>query len=190
LLISRWVLVRSNLKPLSLLQKLKIFLFVAALWCSCTLFSQDIKPITFFLEAGGSGGFGSLNLDRLFYAKKNVRWSYRAGASYSPGNNNQGSTPVILIFPTLINFIYGKKDHFAEAGAGQSLALSSNPAIFSRLTLNAGYRFQRNEGGWFFRVSYTPLVSFIYDFQWQHWGGIGIGYTLKNKGKCPCETAK
>jgi hypothetical protein len=178
-----------RLKPRSLFRKI-IFLFLLfGSSCSHPLIAQDIKPYTLFGEIGGSGGLGSFNFDRIFYAQKANRFSYRLGISYSPSARYEGRTPTVIIFPTLINYIYGKKDHFLEVGAGQSLAIATNPAVFSRLTLNAGYRFQRNEGGWFFRIAYTPLISFMYDLQWENWAGIGIGYTIR-KGKCPCETAK
>ena len=164
-------------------------LLIFPLFLTHPVISQETKPRTYFIEAGGSGGFGSLNFDKEFSIRAHYRWSYRLGAGYSPGASWKGKIPVIIIFPTLINFLYGKQKHFLEAGAGQGLAFNTQGAIYSRLTLNAGYRFQKKEGGFFLRIVYSPLISFMYDRQWEHWAGIGIGFTFVKK-KCPCEDGK
>lgn len=31
----------------------------------------------------------------------------------------------------------------------------------------------------YYRFSYTPIISYVIDQQWQHWGGLSIGYNLK-----------
>jgi hypothetical protein len=48
-------------------------------------------------------------------------------------------------------------------------------------TLAVGYRYQHPDKKFFYRVTYTPLVSYLVDFQMQQWAGVSIGYTFKSK---------
>ena len=70
-----------------------------------------------------------------------------------------------------------------EFGLGQGITITTKGNIFALTTAAVGYRYQPITKNWFYRVTYTPLISYIIDIQFQHWGGIGIGYTFNKKAK-------
>lgn len=99
---------------------------------------------------------------------------YRAGLSFVPIDRNNGNG---IIFPLLIHATYGNGKHMADLGIVQAITITTKGSAFVRMPTSFGYRFQ-TEGRMFYRVAYTPLVSYIYNFQWEHWGGITIGYNF------------
>lgn len=128
-----------------------------------------------YLELGGSGGFASFNYEWNFASQQRIRWMLRMGISgtYIDKNNGAG-----IIFPVMAHGIYGKK-HGLDLGIGQALTLTTRGSFFLRTPLSVGYRFEPNRKRMFYRISYAPIVSYLVDFQWEHWGGITIGYKLK-----------
>lgn len=99
---------------------------------------------------------------------------YRAGLSFVPIDRNNGNG---IIFPLLIHATYGNGKHMADLGIVQAITITTKGSAFVRMPTSFGYRFQ-TEVRMFYRVAYTPLVSYIYNFQWEHWGGITIGYNF------------
>ena len=83
----------------------------------------------------------------------------------------------------MINSIIGNNSHKLEFGLGQGITITTKGSFFPLTTAAIGYRYQRETKNWFYRVTYTPLISYLVDFQIQQWGGISIGYTFKNKTK-------
>jgi hypothetical protein len=71
--------------------------------------------------------------------------------------------------------------HKLEFGIGQGFTLTTKGSFFMLTTLAAGYRYQHPDKRFFYRVTYTPLVSYLVDFQMQQWAGLSIGYTFKSK---------
>src|SRR5438105_5802100 len=102
--------------------------------------AQEHKAHAFFLEAGGSAGLYSVNYDHEFFIREKYRLTYRAGFSYFP--NSAFGNVADIIFPTLVNFLYGKKNNFFELGAGQTLQRAGGE-FYTEAVLNAGYRFQK-----------------------------------------------
>lgn len=135
------------------------------------------KRKNIYFELGGSGGFGSFNYELTFKQTEKFRWMFRTGISgtYIDKNNGAG-----FIFPVMVHAVYGKK-HGLDLGIGQALTVTTRGSVFLRAPLSIGYRLEPNESRVFYRFSYTPIVSYIVDFQWQHWAGISVGYKLKNK---------
>lgn len=136
--------------------------------------SSDRSKGALSLEVGGIGGFGSIS-----YSKEFKRWNqfgleYRAGLSFVPIDRNNGDG---IIVPLLIHATYGKDKHFADVGLGQAITVTTKGSAFVRMPTSFGYRFQ-SAGHVFYRFAYTPVVSYIYNFQWEHWGGITIGYNF------------
>lgn len=138
--------------------------------------SRILKPCSFSIEAGGSGGLGSLNLERDF--KKTEKWTFhwRAGLSYTPIDKNNGAG---IIFPLLVHGVYGQKAHKLDLAIGQGITITTHGQFFTRTPLVVGYRFQPIDKHYYLRIAYTPLVSYLVDFQLQHWGGITFGYTFQ-----------
>ncbi len=137
------------------------------------------KSRSVYMELGGSGGFGSFNFELTLKRTENLRWMFRTGISgtYIDKNNGAG-----IIFPVMIHCVYGQK-HGLDVGIGQAVTITTRGGIFLRTPLSIGYRLEPKTSRIFYRFSYTPIVSYLVDFQWEHWGGISIGYKLKSKMK-------
>ncbi|MFN0276296.1 MAG: hypothetical protein ACKVPJ_11145 [Chitinophagales bacterium] len=135
------------------------------------------KMNSVYFEIAGSGGLGSLNFERTFLQKKNTDFTWRGGFSIAPIDKNNG---VGLVFPLMINSITGKSAHKIELGLGQGITFTTKGSFFILTTAALGYRYQHESKNWFYRVTYTPLISYLIDFQVQQWAGISIGYSFKN----------
>ncbi|MCK6639315.1 MAG: hypothetical protein L6Q81_04455 [Bacteroidia bacterium] len=144
-----------------------------------------------FLELGGSGGLGSINFEKTLWdpaSNKPVRdncggyppirhtFTWRAGFSVTPVDKNNG---VVLIFPLMANVVYGFKAHKLEAGAGMAPSITTKGSWYIKTPLALGYRYEPDGKQLFYRVTYTPIVGWLVDYNWQHWAGISIGYKLK-----------
>ena len=141
-----------------------------------------------FLEVGGNGIVSSLNFDKIFVQRKNYILSYRLGIA---------SVSLISFRPGIIgevNFLTNNSNHHAEFGVSTLLyAYSSrtpespysqiNPVLIGRI----GYRYQKPNGGLFFRIGFTPGISLNkvqYINYWSKeavsnspiiWGGVSVG---------------
>lgn len=167
----------------SLLVAVMIILF------GCELNSQERS---IFLEIGGSGGLGSVNYEKAFWhigankkhnqmelPPKHKWWtSYRIGLGLSPIDRNNGW---VIVFPVMFNFQYGLKAHKLELGTGLSNSVTTKGAWFIKSPVVLGYRYQPVDRKIFFRISYTPIVAWLVDFQWQHWAGVSIGYRFAHE---------
>ncbi|MBN2776611.1 MAG: hypothetical protein JXR36_03160 [Bacteroidales bacterium] len=137
--------------------------------------STCLAQSNIYLEIAGTGGLGSINYEKVFKPEKDLSYSLRTGFSIAPIDKNNG---VALIFPVMFNGIYGQNKHKLEFGLGQSFTLSTKGSFFIMGVSNLGYRLEPDDKNYFFRLSYTPIISYLIDFQWQHWAGISIGYKL------------
>ncbi|MEM9930358.1 MAG: hypothetical protein AAF840_11105 [Bacteroidota bacterium] len=146
---------------------------------SLPLLSQEsylgAKSISF--ELGGVGGVASLNYERVFLERKRYALAGRVGLSFAPVDRNNGTA---IIIPVLVEALIGRSRSRLELGVGQGFTVTTKGNPFALTIASVGYRFQGNNSRFYYRIAYTPLVSYLIDFQVQHWGGIGIGYRLKN----------
>lgn len=147
---------------------------------ACEAYVPYIRPNrpqhnSIYFELAGSGGFASFNYEWNFHNTERLRWFLRAGISgtYIDKNNGAG-----LIFPVMVHAMFGYR-HGLDVGIGQALTITTKGSLFLRAPLSIGYRFEPEGKRVFYRFSYTPIVSYLLDFQWQHWGGITIGYKLR-----------
>ena len=185
-----------------------------------------IKRNSAYAEIFGQGLYNSLSFDRLYNVDKKVKTSFSAGLTLIP-------SPGLFVvgLPVSYNFLFGQKNHHLELGIGFTAmylrrgnievtehlydpqgAMSVNNYIgnatdfYSFFTPKVGYRYQRPEGGFFFRLSFTPPIAGINhigdtkggksDYDWSYteyfssaaffgrpvfpWGGLSFGWTLKN----------
>ncbi len=132
-----------------------------------------------YLELGGAGGFGSLNHEWNFHSTQHNRWILRTGISGTYVDKNNGAA---IIFPVMLHFVRGHK-HGLDVGIGQSLTVTTRGSAFLRMPVSLGYRLEPEGSRMFYRFAYTPLISYLVDFQWEHWGGISIGFKLRNAPK-------
>ncbi|MBP8916938.1 MAG: hypothetical protein KBG70_09365 [Chitinophagales bacterium] len=147
---------------------------------STLLFGQKKERKSFFLEIGGSGGLGSINYESEFFTKNHTDFTWRAGLSIAPIDKNNG---VGIVFPLMINSICGKNAHKLEYGLGQGITITTKGSFFALTTAVLGYRYQPETKSWYYRVSYTPLISYLVDLQIQQWGVLSIGYTFNHNPK-------
>jgi hypothetical protein len=142
----------------------------------CFAQTDFVKRKSIYFEFAGSGGLVSFNYESSFFQKNKTELSWRAGLSLATIDKNNG---VGIVFPVLLNAIIGKNSHKLELGLGQGFTITTKGQFFMLTNAVIGYRFQSERNNWFYRVSYTPLISYIVDFQIQQWAGISIGYTFK-----------
>ena len=123
-------------------------------------FSQndDFKRNTFYAGFANDGALYSINYDRIFNSKKKFLLSYRIGFSILED---------AVSAPLGINMITGKNSSHAEFSFTimpyidkyQSF-LSNNDISDTYIYLipGFGYRFQKPQGGFFFRVMASPTI--------------------------------
>ncbi len=143
----------------------KIFylLTVLSLFYLSPVFSQhtvnnEISKNTFYLELASKGSIYSVNFDHIFRRGDKLSYSYRIGFSIEKNG---------ISFPVGINMITGKKSHHAELGLTIILYIDHYRTLLSGDNLSdkylyvipaAGYRFQRQNGGVFFKAAVSPLI--------------------------------
>ncbi|MEL7532680.1 MAG: hypothetical protein AAFN10_15280 [Bacteroidota bacterium] len=153
------------------------WLLLVALWWGISpagnaLFAQT-KSLS--LELGGSAGLASINYEKAFREAANHQLAYRIGISGFPIDQNSGFA---FVLPFALQARWGAKAHQLEAAMGLSLSFTTRLKLFSQAIPSIGYRYQAEGKRVFFKAAYTPLVSFIFNWQYQHWGGLTIGYDL------------
>ena len=152
--------------------------FVLLFALSFPLKAQEEKPFhssALHAEIAGMGGLYSLSWERGI-GKQN--WFVQPGmAVYGTGKST------LLVFPVIFKKTFGAHAHRLETGIGQGItfALGQGFQVFPRGILDIGWRFQKENSPWIFRASYTPMISYLIDLQYQHWGGISLGYQLNLK---------
>lgn len=128
------------------------------------------------LELGGSGGLASINYETNLSKSEKIQLHYRSAFSFAPIDRNNGN---VLIFPQMIHLIYGKGMHKADLGAGLAPSFTTKlSGFYVRFPLSLGYRIQPREKNYYVRIAYTPILSFLFDAQWQHWAGITFARQL------------
>jgi hypothetical protein len=168
--------------------------------------SNTFEKNTIYTEAFGQGFCWSLNYDRLFNTEKRIMNSYTAGIVYVPESIQFGDGTYYGI-PLSYNWLIGKKSHHLELGIGlTSLLVNPNSIVksdfYAYLTPKIGYRFQRPQGGLFFRATATPMIDLLsvntyksgsnksrgfstlsnvvgLDYAVFPWPGLSIGYSFK-----------
>ncbi|MBN7816824.1 hypothetical protein [Algoriphagus pacificus] len=124
-----------------------------------------------YLDLGGNAGQYAVTYGRVFHQKGKLKLSASAGFSmwYQGSISNTRWLPAI---PVELTAFYGKSKHHLELGAGVTSYLgnsiyfdqetfeSVDKVVFGAiLPVRIGYRYQKPNGGFFFRVGYTPLIN-------------------------------
>lgn len=138
---------------------------------------------TFFAELGGSGLLYGVHFDRRFYPFQEGRGSAAARVGLSVGPDGA------VILPLGVSYLTGEgKSHFEVGPALTLLVAGWQDEVVNRWpsrsyidvfpTVQAGYRLQKAEGGFFFRAI-TQVMYRVNSGSLEPWGGIGLGYSLK-----------
>lgn len=142
-------------------------------------FSQDvpqkIAKNSIYTEFFGSAVYlYNISYDRIVFAKEKNKVSLALGAQYLPSIDSP-SDYRLSVSPQ-INYFRGIKHHF-ETGIGVAVDFNNGDFI---IPIRIGYRFQKPEGGMFYKIGITPL--YVNDFLGSPavipWGGLAIGWTL------------
>ena len=115
---------------------------------------------TFYVEAASKAADYSINYDHIFHSGDKFSWSYRVG--FFIGNES-------IALPIGINLITGKKSHHAEFGVTLEPFVDHDKTFLSGSSANesdkylyvipaAGYRYQPEKGGFFFKVTASPTI--------------------------------
>ncbi|SDA90478.1 hypothetical protein SAMN03080617_03304 [Algoriphagus alkaliphilus] len=159
----------------SLFKPVLIGFFLVFLTLSQFTFAQT-EPDTFtaknaiYLELGGSSGRYAINYNKIFHQKGKLKLNASAGFSMWRDQINNFKTIWLPVIPLEVSALYGKSNHHLELGFGvtsylsrtldfnsESLELEDKVVFDAFIPLRVGYRYQKPEGGFFFRVGYTPI---------------------------------
>lgn len=144
------------------------------------VFSQP-NPNSLYLELLGNGGLYSVNYDRLF----TENFGGRIGFMYiSSLDFIIVSAEDFVLFPVLLNYFVGNR-HKLELGAGVIFVSVKSVGAFgfksnsggSNIVGTAviGYRYQNPDGGFLFRIGFTPMIN---SEGIEPWGGISFGFSF------------
>ncbi len=165
---------------------------------SSVLFAQQSTSMpkvpgrsAFYVEFGGPGILFSANYDTRF-AKSSLGWGARAGLGFVTGDelrevngNFEYEQRSVVTIPVQVNYVFGKTSspHTFEVGAGvtyvgkelELLDFNDDRSTQVLGTASFMYRRQPHDGGFTWRIGFTPLIAsgFI-----QAFAGVGIGYSF------------
>jgi hypothetical protein len=178
---------------------MKLFFTGIFLLLSFLSFAQDNQSNaaepgrqSFYAELGGPGILFSANFDTRF-KKSRTGLGARIGLGFVSGyiveNNSTygylGNPVSVVTFPLQLNYIFGKPNsvNAFEVGAGVTIAGrkldvfdfydENSTSIFG--TASFMYRRMPKDGGFSWRVGFTPLISNGYI---QPLGGVSVGYNF------------
>ena len=156
-----------------------------------------LKRNTIFIELLGNGGFYSLNYDRILISKEKWKLAGRAGVSYF--NFFDDFNTQYYAIPLEVSYLVGKGNHYLETGLGITPFYKFGEGIeefnheqktlFITSTARIGYRYQRKDGGFFFKAGWTPqytkayrLGESLFPKKYSYFSfimvGIGAGYSF------------
>jgi hypothetical protein len=178
----------------------KINLLLLFLCTACVLYAQSGENIeavpgrtAFFAELGGPGILFSANLDTRFKPSR-LGLGGRAGigfvtadeSTYDPQNGTYNyETASVVTVPVQLNYIFGKgvSPHTFEVGAGLTYVgkkldilnyyENKKAQLFGSFAFM--YRRQPIDGGFAWRIGFTPLVARGYI---QPFGAVSVGYNF------------
>jgi len=149
---------------------------------------NSIKKNAFNVELAGSGLLYSLNYDRLLIIDNRMRFTMNVGTWYIPYVETISDFNYMLGVVVGVNTLFGKQTHFLELGINVSYMnmkdMEDNYFHTAYLPIRLGYRYQKDEGGLFFRASLMPIVAIIQDVDAEflypvtpHFA-LGLGYSF------------
>lgn len=154
----------------------------------------------FYTEGGGPGILFSANFDSRFKPSSRMGWGFRAGLGFTIVDDKQEivqpgggqtyygyRTRSVATLPVGVNYLFGKIEsaNMFEVGAGVTV-LSRKASVLNYNDYNEGnflghfnfmYRRQPIDGGFSWRIGFTPIINpdgDIFPF-----GAIGLGYTFR-----------
>ena len=163
--------------------------------------NEQLNTNSIYLEAFGSGFCWSLNYDKIINRHGYFLNSFTIGVEYVPKSFGFGEGAYYGL-PLSHNWLIGKKNHYFEFGSGLTFLYVDDRYSpidnFSVIGIpKIGYRYQRKQGGLFFRANINLLIDlFHFEFYKSYrfvssfsnvigigypsipWPGISLGYTF------------
>ena len=137
---------------------------------------------TIYVEGLGSGGFYSVNYERLMLLKEKQAYGFRVGTSYF-GNSPSNLTLISELFALI-----GKGSHHGDFGIGITGVTRSNieasPISLKKNLLVAvprlSYRYQKPTGGLMLRAGFTPIIELSGETidRFGTWFSLAIGHSF------------
>ena len=138
----------------------------------------------FFELFGSSWYIYNITYDCSFQLKEKNKISVGLGMQYFPRLDLYGMTPQI-------NYLYGKRRHL-ELGVGYAILREKwfhNSGYYKYFVLHSipirvGYRFQKEEGGYFWKIAVLGLIGDFYPLYGTYilpYAGVSFGYTFKKR---------
>jgi hypothetical protein len=176
---------QSRFLQLGRVQILSLFLFLSI----ATQSRAQEAANTLHFELLGNGLLYSINYDRLFSHSFSGRigYMYLSADATSEDLTDPKVTVSISLFPITASYLAGAGNHRLEIGGGPVFALVSaevNDGVqgvsgsgLATLTGIFGYRYQPADGGFNFRIAFTPAIVVHGDEPFLPWGGMSFGYS-------------
>ena len=176
-----------------------IMAFIATLCQSLSAQEEPLANKVFYTEMGGAGVIMSANFDSRFKSNERLGFGYRLGAGFGFGDvrtewvdRKHGLTYIENIkqsyytFPAGLNYVFGRsgESNTFEVGAGATF-LTHKVALYNRGDKKPGnvigfltfmYRVMPLNGGFSFRIGFTPIIGTGGDMMMS--GAVGFGYAF------------
>lgn len=150
-----------------------ILIFPVSLHC---LAQSEAETFTarnaLYVEFGGNSGRYAVNYGRIIHQKEKLKLNVSAGFSMWR-HGTRRSDYWLPVVPMEILAFWGRSNHHLEIGTGVTSILEPSPTtdpvtseiddqiVYSAAVIfRVGYRYQKPEGGFFFRAGYTPYFYF------------------------------
>ena len=146
--------------------------------------SSDFARNSIFLELGGNGFAYSLNYDHKFFNHA----SARIGGMFIPLQGegtglDDGDRVSVLLVPVMANYLLGNGSSRLEIGGGLLFGhVGGNlendefsEGGVASFTGTVGYRLQPVNGGFLFRIGFTPIFT---SEGFLPWAGLSLGGTF------------
>lgn len=140
--------------------------------------SSGIRRSSVFFEIGGNAMVYSLNYDYIIPQNDHFKIALTIGTAY----HNHFDIQSIYFNPQL-NLLIGRRKLSAEFGLGLTTAIAINHPRETYFALRLGIRHQKLNGGFMWRVAFTPFLFIENDMPIFPYAGFSIGYTFKCKHK-------
>ena len=127
---------------------------------------EQLNTNSIYLEAFGSGSIWSLNYDKIIKRHESFLNSFTIGVEYVPKSLNFGEGAFYGL-PLSYNWLIGKKNHHFEFGTGLTfLYLDDRYSPIDNFSVfgapKIGYRYQRKQGGLFFKANINLLIDLFH----------------------------
>ena len=151
--------------------------------------AQDVRSAKngLYLELLGNGGLYSVNYEHFLsdHMTGRVGFSVATLTSETSGGTTEREG-TLFTAPIMLNYLSGKGSNHLEIGGGMTifsfsrstpqndiLDFASGTAVLFTGTI--GYRYQPPDGGFLFRIGFTPLTNFK---AVAPLGGLSLGYAF------------